>query len=384
MARSRTAYSPTTRRCGCRSSCRGAGVSRHGAFVKGDGLARRRRAHVLAAGRRSASFDADGDRSLARRSREARCPIARSMRNRLRRCSISAGARCARFAGRTGNTLPRRHPELYHVATIRARRENRIAAEPASAPPTWRGRVDAISHRRAGRGSGDAPDREALARLQALGYVAAGRPTGARAPIPKDRREDSRASGGDHVRRAAGRRARAGASRGTQRRSGQSAGKRATWLYADGGWPLRRGRSPHFTRAIARSFSDRGCPSWPGRLPDRGEGSVAARRTLRQARRPRTRQSRSSARTSGSCSPTAAARPTRSSYLQRALSARSRPPSGPLLPRGGLRAGRPPRRRRGEAAELLRRLPPTAPQRPEVERLLVSRPLIPATHHGKP
>ena len=107
-------------------------------------------------------------------------------------------------------------PELYHLSDDPAETENRIASEPQRAADLAR-RVDAISSP-----SCRPPLRPSTAkrsrRLQALGYVSGRTTTGARADPERSPRR-SRTSGGDHVRRAARRPARAGSSRGTQRRS---------------------------------------------------------------------------------------------------------------------------------------------------------------------
>ena len=140
---------------------------------------------------------------------------------------------------------------------------------------------------------------------------------------------------------------------------------------------------PHFNRAIANHFPTADAHLGLAGCQIAAKDLIAAERTLRQgdALEP---DNPSSARTSGSSFLISGGLPTRFNYLQRALCLDPDLHQARFSARGGLRAGGPPRRRRGTGLRAPAAAAADAPQRPEVERLLVSRPLIPAIRHGKP
>ena len=145
--------------------------------------------------------------SAGRRSRRAR-----STRSRSRRSSISAGARSARCAAAAGSTSQRRTRSSTTCATIPGETQNKISAEPQrAAEMRAEDRRDLACD--AGRRKRHPRIRKRIARLQALGYTG-GPPGRAGNPgRPEGSPGSGRAARGDHVRRAAGRRAGAGAPR---------------------------------------------------------------------------------------------------------------------------------------------------------------------------
>jgi choline-sulfatase len=259
-------------------------------------------------------------------------------------------------------------PELYDVKNDPGETRNVAAAQPARAAELAR-RVDAIATSVLAP-AGEAPDRETLARLQALGY-AAGRPGPAPGRIdPKDRREL--------------------AARFAQVAAGELRGaalERALGeiLRADPGNPqanlrlgyvlLESGRCaaaiPHFSAAIAAHLPSADAHLGRAACETAAKNSAAAERTLAHAQQVEPDNPVVSANLGlvmSDAGRPAAAIP----HLQRALAL------DPDLHQARFalaiayaRTERRPDAAR-EAQELLRRLPPDAPQRPEVERLLRS------------
>ena len=152
---------------------------------------------------------------------------ARSTRSRLRRSSISAGARCARCARGGWKYIAAPHPELYDLRDDPGETQNKISAEPQRAAEMAQ-RTDAISPADAGRrkrtrgsGSDRAPSG---ARVYGRASVRAGiprRPEGSPGSSGTDR--------GDHFRRAAGRRAGAGAPQRYSRKMRRTRRRTCAW-----------------------------------------------------------------------------------------------------------------------------------------------------------
>ena len=139
-----------------------------------------------------------------RRSPAPTCPRAISTPSRLRRSSTSAGARCARCGRADSSTSTRRAPSCTTRRATRARTRDLSAADgPRTAG--LRDRVSRYSGATLEPGRLPAADREALGRLQALGYASgSNRGTAGARPDPKDRRAIAARLSDDHLRRAAG------------------------------------------------------------------------------------------------------------------------------------------------------------------------------------
>jgi len=264
-------------------------------------------------------------------------------------------------------------PELYDLAADPGETRNVAAEQPARVAEMTR-RVDAIAGATpptdVSAAASATVDREALARLQALGY-ASGRPgRGGDRPDPKDRKEI--------------------AARFAQVTSGELQGAPLEHalreiLRTDPGNPqvnLRLGyvllnasrcaeAVPHFTAAIAGHLPSADAHLGRAACELAAKHAAAAERTLTEAQ---------------TVEPD---NPVVSANLGLVLSDRGRPAAGiPHLQRAlsldpglhqarfGLAIAYASTGRRADAAreaqELLRRLPPDAPQRPEVERLLAT------------
>ena len=260
-------------------------------------------------------------------------------------------------------------PELYDVAKDPAETQNVIAGNATRAANLAR-QVDAISPPALTAGGGAEMDREALARLQALGY-AAGRPAaGGARPDPKDRRElaadfariTSGELQGDALERAL---------RAVLRVDPKNpqANVRLGQVLLDSN--RCRDAVPHFTAAIDGHLPSADAHLGRAACEAQAKNTAAAQRTLTEAQRVEPDNPVVSANLGlllSDAGQPAAAIP----HLQRALSL------DPDLhqARFGLAVAYGRTARRAEAAkeaeELLRRLPAGAPQRPEVERLLAS------------
>ena len=136
-------------------------------------------------------FDADGIDLCAARSAASRSRRGRSTPSRSRRCSNSAGARCAPSATGAGRRSP--HRGRSSTTWRPTAGETRDLAVSTTAPraagaaarahrPVQRRR--SAADRRAGSAGSDA-----AARLGALGYVQGGRAAGGERADPKDRRD---------------------------------------------------------------------------------------------------------------------------------------------------------------------------------------------------
>jgi choline-sulfatase len=260
------------------------------------------------------------------------------------------------------------HPELYELRDDPGETKNKISAEPQRAAEMAK-KTDAISPATLPAASGPA-DPEAIARLQALGYTGGRRSATESRADPKDRREV--------------------AARLAEITSGELQGaalERAlrTVLKEDPGNPqanvrlgyvmMDSGRCaeavPHFTRAIADRFPTADAYLGLAGCQIAAKDQAGAERTLRQADAAEPDSPVVIANLGMVLSD--ARRPADAlSYLQRALTL------DPDLhqARFALAVAYARLGRRGDAArestELLRRLPPDAPQRPEVERLLAA------------
>jgi thioredoxin-like negative regulator of GroEL len=257
-------------------------------------------------------------------------------------------------------------PELYDIESDPGETHNVIASEPQRASELAR-KVEAISAATL-PSSGPAPDADALARLQALGYVSGSRSPGSVPPDPKDRREE--------------------AARLAQITSGELRGGRLEQalrevLRGDPDNPQANVRLayalveqnrcadaiPHFTRAIAHRLPTADAHLGLAGCQVAARNLRAAERTLRAAETVEPENPIVAANLgiviSDSGHPADAIR-----YLQSALAL------APDLHQArfslAVAYGRLGRRQDAarEATELLRRLPAAAPQRPEVERLL--------------
>jgi arylsulfatase A-like enzyme/Flp pilus assembly protein TadD len=259
-------------------------------------------------------------------------------------------------------------PELYDLTNDPGETRNVAAQQPARAADMLR-QVEAISSGVLAP-AGDGPDREALARLQALGYASGRRGGDGGLADPKDRKEI--------------------AARFAEVTSGELQGaalERALReiIRVDPGNPqanlrlgyvlLNAGRCadaiPHFTAAIAAHVPSADAHLGRATCEAAAKNVTAAERTLMDAQRVEPDNPVVSANLglvlSDSGRPAAAI-----PHLQRALSL------DPDLhqARFGLAVAYARTGRRAEAAkeaqDLLRRLPADAPQRPEVERLLAA------------
>jgi tetratricopeptide (TPR) repeat protein len=259
-------------------------------------------------------------------------------------------------------------PELYDLTSDPGETRNLVTREPVRAAALAQ-QVDAISTSML-PAAGTAPDRETLARLQALGY-ASGRPGSSTArPDPKDRRETaarfaSVASG--ELRGAALERALREVLRADP--ANPQANVRLGYVLLESGRCAEA--IPHFTAAIAAHLPSADAHLGRAACETAAKKVATAERTLSDAQHVEPDNPVVSANLglllSDSGRPDAGI-----PHLQRALSL------DPDLhqARFGLaiayaRTGRRPAAAR-EAQELLRRLPADAPQRPEVERLLAA------------
>lgn len=256
-------------------------------------------------------------------------------------------------------------PELYHLSDDPAETENRIASEPQRAADLAR-RVDAISIAEL-PASATPLDRDSLARLQALGYVSGRTTTGARAD-PKDRRVEAArlaeiTSGELH----GGPLEQALRAVLKEDADNPQANVRLGYMLMEGG---RCGEAaPHFNRAIANHFPTADAHLGLAGCQIAARDLIAAERTLRQGDALEPENPVVSANL-GLVLSDQRRLPDAIQYLQRALSLdpdlhQARFSLAVAYARAGRRADA-----AAQASELLRRLPPTAPQRPEVERLL--------------
>ena len=325
-------------------------------------ISRRRSARRLGVAR----FDADGiDLDAGARADGSR-RSASSTPRRSRRCSISDGARCGRCASGGFKFIAAPKPELFQVTPIPGRPRTSSATDAARAALDER--VDRISARRWQRRGRRIPKRRRGCRRSATRRAAAA--AGGTRPDPKDRRDLAARLAQVTSGELTGEALRAGARADSEGGSAQPAGARAARLRAARARqcpaPKRISRRPlpaqlpgadallglASCQAAARQFAA-AATRWPGR--------TAPNRTTRW-----------SSPTAASCCRTAGGPPTPSPSSS-APDPGSRLPRGTVQPGGRhLRAGQRAEAAR-EAAELLRRLPPEAPQRPEVERLLASR-----------
>jgi arylsulfatase A-like enzyme/Tfp pilus assembly protein PilF len=258
-------------------------------------------------------------------------------------------------------------PELYDVERDPGETQNLVASEPAAAADLAR-RIDAIAPATLPAAVSAKADPEARARLQALGYAAGRGDGGGVRPDPKDRREVAaqiaRVTSGE-LQGAALERALREILRTDP--ANPQANLRLGYVLMESG---RCGDAiPRFTAAIAA-----GVPGADAHLGRAGceasaKNLAAAVRTLTAAQAIEPENAAISANLGlvlSDAGQSAAAIP----HLQRALSL------DPDLHQGrfGLALAYAQTGRRAEAEretrELLRRLPPAAPQRPEVERLL--------------
>lgn len=258
-------------------------------------------------------------------------------------------------------------PELYDVEHDPGETRNLAATEPGRAADLSRD-VDRVSSS-ALASSPATPDRESLARLQALGY-ASGRPAGGDHPDPKDRREIAatmaRVTSGE-LHGAALERALRDILRADP--GNPQAHLRLGYVLLDAG---RCGEATtHFSRAIEAHLPSADAHLGRAACETAAKDIDAARRTLVAAQTVEPDNPVVSANLglllSDSGQPAAGI-----PHLQRALTL------DPDLHQARFalaiayaRIGRRPDAAR-EAAELLRRLPAGAPQRPEVERLLAA------------
>jgi arylsulfatase A-like enzyme len=218
-------------------------------------------------------------------------------------------------------------PELYDLKSDPAETRNLAAAQPARASDLAR-QVEAMSTNTL-TAAGQTPDRETLARLQALGYAAGGPGRSANRPDPKDRREiaarfASVASGelrGAALERALREILRADA-------TNPQANVRLGYVLLESGRCAEA--IPRFTAAIAAHLPSADAHLGRAACEIAAKHAAAAERTLGDAQQVE--------------------------------------PDNPVAyGRTGKRA-----EASREAQELLRRLPSDAPQRPEVERLLTT------------
>ncbi|HET7697776.1 MAG TPA: sulfatase-like hydrolase/transferase [Vicinamibacterales bacterium] len=259
-------------------------------------------------------------------------------------------------------------PELYDVQRDPGETQNVISSQPTAAADLAR-QVEAISG--AALPARSAPeDREARARLQALGYAGGRGDGGGERPDPKDRRELAA-----QIARVASGELQGSALEGALREilradpANPQASLRLGYVLMESG--RCRDAIPRFNAAIGAGVPGADAYLGLAGCQTAAKNLVAATRTLTAAQAIEPENAVVSANLglvlSDSGQPGAAI-----PHLQRALSL------DPDLHQGrfGLalayaRAGRRAEAER-ETRELLRRLPPTAPQRPEVERLLAS------------
>jgi len=260
-------------------------------------------------------------------------------------------------------------PELYDVTRDPGETRNLVSEQPARVENLAR-QIDAFSHAALATTTSASPDRETLARLQALGY-ASGRPgTGGSRPDPKDRRElaaeIARITSGE-VQGAALERALRSVLKDDPRNP--QANLRLGYVLLESGRCAQA--TPFFSAAIDAHLPTADAYLGRANCELAAKNPAAAQRTLTAAQDADPDNPVVSANLglvlSDSGKPAAAI-----PHLQRALSL------DPDLhqARFGLALAYARTNRRTEAAreaeELLRRLPPDAPQRPEVQRLLAT------------
>jgi choline-sulfatase len=260
-------------------------------------------------------------------------------------------------------------PELYDLAHDPGETRNLVREQPARVANLAR-QVDAFSYAALVTAGGSSPDRETLARLQALGY-ASGRPAaGGERADPKDRRELA----ADLARITSGElqgAALEGALRSVLRQDPKNpqANLRLGYVLMDGGHCAAA--VPHFTAAIDAHLPSADAYLGRASCEVAARNGAAAQRTLAAAQIAEPDNPVVSANVglllSDEGKPSAAI-----PHLQRALSL------DPDLhqARFGLAIAYARTNQREHAAreaeELLRRLPAGAPQRPEVQRLLTT------------
>ena len=258
------------------------------------------------------------------------------------------------------------HPELYDLKQDPAETVNLISREPARAADLAH-RTDAISSDVLAAGN-PAPDRETLARLQALGYVSGRRAAGTARPDPKDRRELA----GAIAQVTSGELQGAALERALRRILQQDptnpqANLRLGYVLADSN--RCRDAAACFTAAIEGHLPGADAHLGLARCQLLARNPAAAQRTLREAERLEPDNPVVSANLGIVLSD--AGRPADGiPYLQRALALDPELHQARFsLAIAYARLGRRDEAAR-EARELLKRLPADAPQRPEVERLL--------------
>jgi arylsulfatase A-like enzyme/Flp pilus assembly protein TadD len=260
------------------------------------------------------------------------------------------------------------HPELYNLTDDPGETQNRYSAEPQRAADMAR-RTDAISSATLPATTGPV-DPETVSRLQALGYVSGARPaSGARAD-PKDRREIAarlaQITSGELQGPALEQALRAVL---REDANNPQANVRLGYLLMESGRCSEA--EPLFSRAIAAQFPTADAHLGLAGCQIAAKDLAAAEKTLRQADLVEPDNAVVSANlgivVSDSKRPGEAIK-----YLQRALSLdpdlhQARFSLAVAYARLGRR-----QEAAAEASELLRRLPPDAVQRPEVERLLAA------------
>jgi choline-sulfatase len=258
--------------------------------------------------------------------------------------------------------------ELYDLTRDPGETRNLAAAEPARASEFAR-QVDAISTSVLAPG-GEAPDRETLARLQALGYASGRTGLSAARPDPKDRREVA----ARFAQVASGELRGAALERTLREILGTDPGNpqanlRLGYVFLESG--RCRDAIPRFTAAIASHLPSADAHLGRAACETAAKNVAAAERTLGDAQHVEPDNPVVSANlgllVSDSGRPAAAI-----PHLQRALSL----DPGLHQARFGLAIAYARTGKRSDAAreaqELLRRLPPDALQRKEVERLLAA------------
>ena len=304
---------------------------------------------------------------------------ASSTPSRSRRSSSSAGRRCGRCARARGRSIAAPKPELFDVEHDPGEQTNlrRLAADGRAAA-----RRRASSRYTARRAADERRGQRARLRerLRALGYssgspIRTRNPQSAMArPDPKDRRElaarIAQVTSGELSGAAL-----LSALEGIVRDDpAQRPGAPASRLRAAAGRRLRARRAGVSAAAIG------GLPSADVHLGlatclGRRNDLAGAERALERGAPDSSRTTRSVAANLGILRPRKATR-RRHPVADRGARRRSGPSRGAIQPGAGLRArpaGAPRRPRR--RATCWRGLPPNAPQRPEVERLLAARPV---------
>ena len=309
------------------------------------------------------------DRSGGGAWRRGHPASASSMPSRSRRWSNSAGRRCDRSDRVRGSSSPRRSRSCSTSIATPARTDNVAASQPSTVPSGFASRAS----RYADAGlpgttrAGSAGRRTAAcARLQQR--LAAGRQRQASGSEGSARA--GRAHRAGHLRRTVGRRAGVGARGHRARRSAQRSGASPTRLRAAPGRATARARSRSFTRPSAPVCRPPTCIS----DSRRALGSA----TISPAPSARWPKHDASSRTTRRWPPTSASCWPRSADWAGAIACalvRAAPPTRICTRRGSIspwptRSPATPCEAAATARDLLTRLPPGAPQRTEVERLL--------------